>query len=106
MEYVRDTDKTHKGYKHYIDIQDHTSRGDIKEYVSRLSAQQKADLLKYKGLLRQRKFQKKKDDKTTYNAIRHEYITNKRATESEIIKSKTDGIIRSIGHGIKQRKKK
>ena len=41
MEYVRNTDKGHKGYKYYIDIQDQLNKQDIKEYVTRLTTQEK-----------------------------------------------------------------
>ena len=83
MEYVRDTDKTHNGYKYYIDIQDQLNKEDVKIYVSRLTTQQKADLEKYKTLLRQRKFSSIEENKDKYNDKRNEYIKNLRATEPE-----------------------
>lgn len=83
MEYVKETDKAHSGYKYYMEIEDQTSPGDVKEYMGRLTKEQKAELAKYRTLLRQRRFAKKDDNKEIYNNIRKEYITNKRASEPE-----------------------
>lgn len=83
MEFVRDSDKSHKGYQYYIDMNDQISNKDVKEYIARLSIQQKADLDKYKTLLRQRKFNSVKENKDKYNGIRNEYIKGLRSTEPD-----------------------
>lgn len=83
MEYVRDSDKTHKGYKYYIDVQEQINKGDQKDYLARLTETQKADLNKYKTLLRQRKFSSQDNNKEIYNAKRQEHITHLRTTEPE-----------------------
>ena len=83
MDLVRDSDNKYKGYQYFIDIENQTSQGDVKEYMGRLTKEQKAELSKYRTLLRQRRFNKNDINKETYNIIRKDYITNKRATEPE-----------------------
>ena len=49
MEFLLEQDKTHKGYPYYIELNDQISRGDQKEFLSRLTSQQTDFLNKYKG---------------------------------------------------------
>jgi len=49
MQYLRDSDQTHRGYKYFIDINDQHNKEDIKEYMGRLTLQQKAYLTQFKG---------------------------------------------------------
>lgn len=83
MEFVREQDKQHKGYKYYMDIEDQMNKEDVKVYVSRLTSEQKAELDKYRAVLRQRKFSSKGNNKEIYNARRNEHIIHLRTVKPE-----------------------
>lgn len=83
MEYLRESDKQHKGYKYFIDIQDQLNKKDAKEYTGRLTQQEKAYLDQFKTLLRQRKYLSNDEKRIKTNKERLDYITNIRKAEPE-----------------------
>jgi len=83
MEYLRESDKNHKGYNHFIDIKDQLNKQDIKEYMGRLTLQEKAYLTQFRTLLRQRKYLSNDEKRLKTNKERLEYITNIRIAEPE-----------------------
>ncbi len=81
MEFVLEQDKTHKGYPYYIELNDQISRGDQKEFLSRLTSQQTDYLNQYKALLRQRKWLSNADNRKKSNIERNKIIKKLRETE-------------------------
>lgn len=83
MEYLRESDKNHRGYNHFINIQDQLNKQDIKEYTGRLTREEKAYLDQFKTLLRQRKYLSNDENRLKTNKERLDYITHIRTVEPE-----------------------
>jgi len=86
MEYLKESDKNHKGYNHFINIKDQLNKQDIKEYMGHLTQQEKAYLDQFKTLLRQRKYLSNDEKRLKTNKERLEYITHIR-----IVRARSDG---------------
>lgn len=105
MELIREEDKNHSGFIHYMNVNDQLNQKDKREYIGRLTIEEKKNYDKFNTLLRQRKYLNNAENKRIAQEKKKDYIKELRTKEPEKMKEQNKKDVRNHRERNKEKEK-